>query len=98
MADVVILPEADGAKGSLSRSFSLSITLLRRLGGLTQEDVARRLGVSVTTYCNLEKGVSPTVRFEYLESLSVIFKVEPWELLNFSELVRRYKGRKAVKV
>lgn len=56
------------------------IRLLRQAKGLTQEEVAERLNLSVNGYGKIERG-SSSVNLARLEELANLFEVEPLELL-----------------
>ena len=48
---------------------------------MTQEFVAKALGVSQAQYCRIEKGQSE-IGVKKLNKLAEIFQVQPWEILN----------------
>ena len=56
------------------------IRLLRQVKGLTQEEVAERLNLSVNGYGKIERG-NCDINLHRLEQLAEVFGVEPIELL-----------------
>jgi transcriptional regulator with XRE-family HTH domain len=56
------------------------IRLLRKVKGLTQEEVADKLNMSVNGYGKIERG-NCSVNLARLEELAELFEVEPLELL-----------------
>lgn len=68
-----------------SRSFGLTVSLYRRSLGLTQSEMAGRLGITVVSYYRLEQGLGTSVRFAYVEALARLFSVEPCDLFSPSK-------------
>ena len=64
-----------------STHFSKSIKELRKSLGLSQEEFGKRIGVTKTTICNYEKGVS-TPAMNTLENLSAEFDLAPSYFVN----------------
>ena len=60
------------------------IRLLRQVKGLTQEEVADKLNLSVNGYGKIERGECD-VNLTRLEQLAGVFEIEPIELLGNSE-------------
>lgn len=61
------------------RRFGRRLRYLRQQLGLSQEQVAERLGVSSETISNLERGVHAPV-FDRLEALAIALEVAPQAL------------------
>lgn len=70
--------------GSLRRKFGKRLRHLRMQHGLTQEQLAEAVGLSVDFVSNLERSVNAP-SFETLEKLSEVFRLEIRELFDFTE-------------
>jgi transcriptional regulator with XRE-family HTH domain len=72
----------------------------RETRGLTQEQVADRIGISATNLGRIENGKVPYNQ-DFLEEAAVALSCEPWDLLNRDpskqgdvvDLVRRLDGK-----
>jgi len=63
---------------------SAKIRKIRELKGISQENVATRLGISQAAYSRLEKD-DKLLTFDKLESISEILDIDPMKILNFDE-------------
>ena len=70
--------------GELKRRFGMTVQRLREANGLTQEQLADRIGRSVDTVSNIERGVNAT-RIEVAYQLSVELGVEMPQLFDFAD-------------
>jgi len=66
----------------LKKKFGKRLQLLRNKNGITQEELANLTGLSIDTVSNIERGINGT-KFDVLEQLAEIFKVEVKELFEF---------------
>lgn len=75
--------------------FKERLVELRKEHGMTQDDLAHKLGMTRSAICNYEKGIREP-SFEILEVVADIFNVSISDLLDESEasrLVMLYAGR-----
>lgn len=70
--------------GELKRRFGRTVQGLREAKGLTQEQLADRIGRSVDTVSNIERGINAT-RIEVAYQLSVELDVEMSRLFDFAD-------------
>lgn len=62
------------------------ISLMRTLKGLTQEDMAAKLNMSLTGYAKIERGET-RLQNPRLEKIAEVFGIELKELLTFDEKI-----------
>ncbi|WP_346839831.1 helix-turn-helix transcriptional regulator [Microbulbifer sp. SAOS-129_SWC] len=67
---------------TLKQLFGARMAELRRARGMSQEDLADLLGVSVETVSHIERGIHGP-RFDLLEGIARTLGVEPRELFEF---------------
>ena len=85
-------------------SVNEKIKLVRQAKGLTQEAVAEKLGMSVTTYGDIERG-DKDLKLSRLQEIANALEIKPSELLDLNDkailnvcLNRKYKGDNNVSV
>ncbi len=66
------------------KSLGKKIRLLRHQHGWSQEEVAKRLDISIPAFSKIETGITD-VNISRLEQISSLFKIEVSELLSFGE-------------
>ncbi|MBQ8391591.1 MAG: helix-turn-helix domain-containing protein [Clostridia bacterium] len=72
---------------------SAHITRLRISSGISQEQLAQRIGTGVTTVKNIESGYLTSPPTIIVEKLSEVFGVTPFELMNCISFCVGEKGR-----
>lgn len=72
---------------------SAHITRLRISSGISQEQLAQRIGTGVTTVKNIESGYLTSPPTSIVEKLSEVFGVTPFELMNCISFCVGEKGR-----
>jgi transcriptional regulator with XRE-family HTH domain len=85
-------------------SVNEKIKLVRQAKGLTQEAVAEKLGLSVTTYGDIERG-DKDLKLSKLQVIADVLEMKASELLDLNDrtvlnvsLNRKYKGDNKVNV
>ena len=85
-------------------SVNEKIRLVRQAKGLTQEAVAEKLGMSVTTYGDIERG-DKDLKLSRLQEIANALEIKPSELLDLNDkavlninLNKKYKGDNNVSV
>ncbi len=85
-------------------SVNEKIKLVRQAKGLTQESVAEKLGMSVTTYGDIERG-DKDLKISRLQDIADALDIKASELLDVNDkgvlninLNRKYKGDNTVSV
>ena len=85
-------------------SVNEKIKLVRQAKGLTQEAVAEKLGMSVTTYGDIEPG-DKDLKLSRLQDIANILEIKPSELLDLNDkailninLNKKFKGGNNVSV
>ncbi|WP_043316559.1 helix-turn-helix domain-containing protein [Microbulbifer sp. HZ11] len=71
-------------KRNLKQQFGQRLTVLRKARGISQEDLAFLLDVSVETVSHIERGIHGP-RFDLLEDIARTLGVEPRELFDFQK-------------
>lgn len=67
----------------LKTNFGIRLKVLRKQAGLTQEQLAERIGVSIESISNIERGLhGPT--FSNLEKIAAEIKVDEKSLFEFT--------------
>lgn len=62
-------------------SLALNLYLIRKKNGLTQKEMAKRIGIGINTLRQLEKGIIPSrVSVGLIFNISNEFNIEPHEL------------------
>lgn len=72
---------------------SAHITRLRISSGISQKQLAERIGTGVTTIKNIESGYLTSPPDSIVEKLSEVFGVSPFELMNCISFCVAEKGR-----
>lgn len=72
---------------------SAHIARLRISTGLSQKQLAERIGTGVTTIKNIESGYLTSPSSHIVESLSKVFGIDPFELMNCISFCVGEKGR-----
>ena len=80
-------------RGSKMNIISTHITRLRASSGLTQKQLAQRIGTGVTTIKNIESGYMTSPPPTIVEKLSEVFGVSPFELMNCISFCVGERGR-----
>ena len=85
-------------------SVNEKIKLVRQAKGLTQEAVAEKLGMSVTTYGDIERG-DKDLKLSRLQEIANALEIKPSELLDLNDkailninLNKKFKGDNNVSV
>lgn len=81
--------------GELKRKFGRRVQGLREAKGLTQEQLADRIGRSVDTVSNIERGVNAT-RIEVAHQIAVELDVDLPRLFDFDESTGAARAPKTV--
>ncbi len=68
----------------LRHKFAKRLQKLRKTGGMTQEELSEKAGISVEFLSNLERGINAP-SFETLEKLSLALSVSVHYLFNFED-------------
>lgn len=64
-----------------AESLALNLYLIRKKNGLTQKEMAKRIGIGINTLRQLEKGIIPSrVSVGLIFNISNEFNIEPYEL------------------
>lgn len=64
-----------------AESLALNLYLIRKKNGLTQKEMAKRIGIGINTLRQLEKGTIPSrVSVGLIFNISNEFNIEPYEL------------------
>ncbi len=75
----------------MERDIYKKIKTLRKKKGLSQENMAFELNISVSAYSNIERGVTD-INFSKLERIAEIFEIKLTELFSFSEVENQSQG------
>lgn len=65
----------------LRKAFSKNLRKIRQDAGLTQEELAEKLEISVRYVQQLEGKSTPNVKIETIESLAKVLRKKPFEFL-----------------
>jgi transcriptional regulator with XRE-family HTH domain len=71
-------------------AYTESLKAIRKQSGLTQAEVAARLGLSRPSYVHIEQGKQPLTA-EHIGILCNLYQCSPNELLGYQESTPRYQ-------
>jgi transcriptional regulator with XRE-family HTH domain len=72
------------------KTLGKKIRLLRHQKGLSQEDVAKRLDISIPAFSKIETGITD-VNLSRLEQISTLFEMSVVQLLTFNDTEQQEK-------
>ncbi|MBW4889770.1 helix-turn-helix domain-containing protein [Mucilaginibacter sp. HMF5004] len=72
------------------KTLGKKIRLLRHQRGWSQEDVAKRLDISIPAFSKIETGITD-INLSRLEQISILFEMSVVQLLTFNDLEQENK-------
>ncbi len=72
------------------KTLGKKIRLLRHQRGWSQEDVAKRLDISIPAFSKIETGITD-INLSRLEQISILFEMSVVQLLTFNDLEQESK-------
>ena len=72
------------------KTLGIKIRLLRHQRGWSQEDVAKRLDISIPAFSKIETGITD-INLSRLEQISILFEMSVVQLLTFNDLEQENK-------
>jgi len=70
--------------------------LFRKAYGLTQNEVANRLGISINSYSNIEKGRCDLYTSR-IELIATLFRIKPHQIILLAEELKNHKDLSIIK-
>ncbi|WP_395626201.1 helix-turn-helix transcriptional regulator [Daejeonella sp.] len=72
------------------------VALLRMAHGLKQNDVSKRLEISISAYANMERGRCD-LNTEKFEQIASLYKIKPHQIIMLSEALNKHKDLELIK-